>query len=162
MHKVTFLPEGRETEVKENSTLMEAAEKAGVYINSLCGGKGVCGRCRVQVTGGNVRADKNSISFLSKEEIKEGYVLACRTKVNGNMEVHIPPESRLEEEQILIEEAVVDYSMPEDIFVPKVPSDPMSLFEPLVQKIYMGMKEPTGEDNVTDIDRIVRELRRKR
>ena len=161
IYRVTFLPDGKEVEVEENTTLMEAAEKAGVYINSLCGGKGVCGKCRVQVTDGRVLADKHSIGFLSKEELKEGYVLACQTRVDSDMEVVIPPESRLEAEQILMEGTVVDYSQPEKVFVSKVPSDPLSLFEPLVQKIYLELKEPTSEDNMADIDRIMRELKKK-
>ena len=137
MYKVGFLPEGKEIEVAEGTTLMEAAEKAGVYINNLCGGKGVCGRCRVQITNGRIRADKHSISFLTKGEIEEGYALACQTKVDGDMEVLIPPESRLEDAQILMEKTAVDYSQPEKVLVPKVSSDPMSLFEPLSQKIYL-------------------------
>lgn len=161
MHKVTFLTEGREIEVEENTTLMEAAEKAEVYINTLCGGEGACGRCRIQVTGGKVRADKHSISFLSKEELKEGYVLACQTEVNSDMEVVIPPESRLEAEQIVMEGGVVDYSQPEKVFVSRVPTDPLSLFEPLAQKIYLELKEPSKEDNIADSDRVIRELRRK-
>jgi uncharacterized 2Fe-2S/4Fe-4S cluster protein (DUF4445 family) len=161
MFKVTFLPDEKEIEVDSGSTLMEAAEKAGVYINSLCGGKGVCGRCRVQVTDGKMRADKHSIGFLSKEEIKEGYVLACQTKVNAPLEVVIPPESRLEQEQILMEGPSVDYSQPEKVFVRKIFRDPMSLFEPIVQKIYLDLKTPSPEDNMADIDRIVRGLRQK-
>jgi len=161
MYTVNFLPEGKRIEVEAGTTLMEAAEKAGVYINSLCGGKGVCGRCRVQVIDGNVRADKNSISFLSGDEIKEGYVLACQTKVQSDMEVVIPPESRLEEEQILMESTVVDYSQPEKVSVTRIPSDPMSLFEPIAQKIFLQLKAPTPEDNISDIDRVIRELRKK-
>ena len=161
MHKVTFLPDGKEVEAEAGITLMQAAEKAGVYINSLCGGKGVCGKCRVQVINGKVLADKHSIGFLSKEELNEGFVLACQTKVTGNMEVVIPPESRLEEEQIMTQGAVVNYSQPEKVFVAKLPSDPLSLFEPLVQKIYLELKEPSGEDNIADIDRIMRELKRR-
>jgi uncharacterized 2Fe-2S/4Fe-4S cluster protein (DUF4445 family) len=160
-YRVTFLPEGKEVEVEENITLMQAAEKAGVYINALCGGKGVCGKCRVQVTDGKVLADKHSIGFLSKEELMEGYVLACQTKVSSDMEVVIPPESRLEAEQILMEGTVVDYSQPAKVFVSKVPSDPLSLFEPLVQKIYLELKEPSSEDNIADSDRVIRELRKK-
>lgn len=161
MHKVTFLPDGKEVEAEAGITLMQAAEKAGVYINSLCGGKGVCGKCRVQVTNGKVLADKHSIGFLSKEELNEGFVLACQTKVTSDMEVVIPPESRLEEEQIMTQGAVVNYSQPEKVFVAKLPSDPLSLFEPLVQKIYLELKEPSGEDNIADIDRIMRELKRR-
>ncbi|MBW1797610.1 MAG: DUF4445 domain-containing protein, partial [Deltaproteobacteria bacterium] len=125
------------------------------------GGKGVCGKCRVQIADGKVRADKNSISFLSKDEIKEGYVLACQAKVNIDMEVIVPPESRLEAEQILMEQPVVDYSQPEKVAVAKIPSDPMTLFEPLVQKVYMELQEPSQEDNISDIERIIRELRKR-
>ena len=160
-YKVTFLPDQKASDVESGSTIMEAAEKAGVYINSLCGGKGVCGKCRVQVKDGKVRADKNSISFLSKEEVREGYVLACQAKVDEDIEVVIPPESRLEAEQILMEQPVVDYSQPEKVSVPRIPSDPMTLFEPLVQKICLKLKEPTQDDNIGDIERIIRELRKK-
>lgn len=159
--KVIFLPEGNEAEVDNNTTIMEAAESAGAFINSLCGGKGVCGRCRVQVSNGKIMADKDSISFLSKEEIREGFVLACQTKIHSDMEIVIPPESRLEAEQILMERPVVDYSPPEKIAVTKIASDPLTLFEPLVRKLYLELKEPSKEDNISDIDRIIRELRRK-
>jgi uncharacterized 2Fe-2S/4Fe-4S cluster protein (DUF4445 family) len=161
IYNVTFLPDGKEVEVEAGITLMQAAEKAGAYINSLCGGKGVCGKCRVQVTNGKVLADKHSIGFLSKEELNEGFVLACQTKVTSDMQVLIPPESRLEEEQIMTQGAVVNYSQPEKVFVAKLPSDPLSLFEPLVQKIYLELKEPTSEDNIADSDRIMRELKKK-
>ena len=159
-YKVTFLPDGETVEVEGGATIMEAAQKADVYINSLCGGKGVCGKCRVQIANGKVRADKNSISFLSKEEVREGYALACQAKVDEDIEVVIPPESRLEAEQILMEQPVVDYSQPEKVSVARIPSDPMTLFEPLVQKKYLELKEPTQEDNIGDIERIIRELRK--
>ena len=42
-YKVTFLPDRKEVEVAGDITLIEAAEEAGVYINSLCGGQGLCG-----------------------------------------------------------------------------------------------------------------------
>jgi uncharacterized 2Fe-2S/4Fe-4S cluster protein (DUF4445 family) len=121
----------------------------------------VCGKCRVQIADGEVRADKHSIGFLSKEEVKEGYVLACQNKVNDNLKVVIPPESRLEAEQIMMEVAAVDYSPPEKIVVRKIASDPMSLFEPLVKKVYLELQEPSSEDNIGDIDRIIRELRKR-
>ncbi len=160
-YEVRFLPDEKTVEVETGTALMKAAEKAGVHINNLCGGEGVCGTCRVKVINGKIRADKHSISLLSKEEITEGYVLACQTKVNSNMEVLIPPESRMEEAQILIEHMPVDYSEPEKISLRRVPADPMTLYEPLSQKIYLELTEPSLEDNVSDMDRIVRELRRK-
>jgi uncharacterized 2Fe-2S/4Fe-4S cluster protein (DUF4445 family) len=160
-YRITFLPEGKTVDVEAGTTLMKAAEQAGVYINTLCGGKGVCGRCRVQVTNGKIRADKHSISLLSKEEILQGYVLACQAKVDSDLEILIPPESRLEEAQILLDHNPVDYSSPEKISLHRVPSDPMTLYEPLTQKIYLELQAPSLEDNVSDMDRIIRELRKK-
>lgn len=171
-YKVTFLPDRNELEVDEGITLFEAAEKAGVYLNSLCGGEGVCGKCRVQVIKGNVKADENSIVFFSRDEIQKGYVLACQTRVNDNLEVAIPPESRLEEEQILAESRLeaqktwrettpVTYSEPDWISLHKTPSDPVSLFEPLVKKIYLELPAPSVDDNIPDTGRIIREIRKK-
>ncbi len=171
-YKVTFLPDQKEVEVDEGTTLFEAAEAAGVYLNSLCGGEGVCGKCRVQITRGNVEVDNNSIAFFTKEEIRTGYVLACQTRVKDNLEVIIPPESRLEEEQILSEShleeqrvwretAPITYSEPDRISLHKRHDDPASLFKPLVSKIYLELPEPTIDDNIPDTGRITRELRKK-
>ena len=160
-YKVTFLPDEKEVEVKDGTTLLQAAEKAGIYINSLCGGEGLCGECRLQIVSGNAKPDKHTIGFLSKDEIQNGYVLACQTKVEDNLEVMIPAKSRMEEERIITEGARLTYSEPEKIVLHKRPYDPASFFEPLVSKVYLELPEPTLEDNASDIDRIVRELRKK-
>jgi uncharacterized 2Fe-2S/4Fe-4S cluster protein (DUF4445 family) len=159
-------------EVDEGALLLEAAEKAGVYLNSLCGGEGVCGKCRVQIVKGNAKVNGHSIAFFTKEEIEKGYVLACQTPVKEDLEVLIPPESRLEEEQILgdsrenkqktwRESPPIHYSEPDWVSLHKRPSDPASLFEPLTNKIYLELPRPTIDDNIPDTGRIVRELRKK-
>jgi uncharacterized 2Fe-2S/4Fe-4S cluster protein (DUF4445 family) len=149
--KVTFLPEGKDIEVEENTTVMQAAAKAGVYINTICGGKGVCGKCRVQVIAGKVKPGKQDLAVLTKEQIEDSYVLACQAEVRDNLEVVIPPESRLEAEQILLT----------DSFTSEAASVEGAQFEALVQKIYMELQEPSPEDNIGDSDRIIRELKRK-
>ena len=170
--KVTFLPDQKEVEVEEGVTLFRAAEQAGVYLNSLCGGEGVCGKCRVRITKGKARADKHSIVFFSKEEIQNGYALACQTQVKDDLEVVIPPESRLEEEQILTgshlrEQSTwsgtcpITYSEPDWVSLAKRPHDPASLFEPLVSKVSLELPEPSIDDNIPDTARIVREFRKK-
>jgi len=172
MKRVTFLPDQKEVEVDEGVTLFKAAEQAGVYLNSLCGGEGVCGKCRVQVSKGKAKADKHSITFFSKEEIQNGYVLACQTQVKDDLEVVIPPESRLEEEQILTgshlkEQSTwrgtspITYSEPDWVSLARRPNDPASLFQPLVSKVYLELPEPSVDDNIPDTARIVRELRKK-
>jgi uncharacterized 2Fe-2S/4Fe-4S cluster protein (DUF4445 family) len=160
-YQVKFLPSETTIEVEPGTDVMQAAENAGVHINNLCGGKGICGKCRVKIAGGQIRADSNSISLLSKEEIAEGYVLACRMKIDSDMEILIPPESRLDEAQILLDAMPVDYSEPEMMDLRRESAGLMGAHEPLVEKIYLEVTAPTLQDNVSDIDRIVRELRRR-
>ena len=160
-YKVTFLPERKEVEVVEGTTLLEAAEKAGVYINSVCGGEGLCGECRLQVVSGNAKADKHAIGFFSAEEIVNGYVLACQTKIKDNLEVLIPAKSRLEMEKIITGDVPITYCEPGKVSLHRMPCDPASMFEPLVTKVYLQLPQPTLDDNIADIDRITRELRKK-
>ena len=160
-YKVTFLPDQKEIEVEGDATLLQAAEMGAIHINSLCGGEGLCGQCRLQVISGNAKVDKHAIGFFSKEEIQSGYVLACQTKIEDNLKVMIPPKSRLEEEQIVSEGTPVKYGEPEQISLHKRPCDPASFFEPLTSKVYLELPEPTLDDNISDIDRIIRELGKK-
>jgi uncharacterized 2Fe-2S/4Fe-4S cluster protein (DUF4445 family) len=159
-YSVTFLPDNKQVEVDSNSTLLTAAAKAGVIINSLCGGDGLCGECRLQVISGKAMADKNAISFFSKDEIEHGFVLACRTKVEDNLVVLIPPKSRLEQEKILLEGTAVTYSEPEKLVLHRSSRQPAFSFDPLVKKVYLDLPVPTLEDNISDIDRITRELQK--
>ncbi|PIQ46528.1 MAG: hypothetical protein COW04_01660 [Deltaproteobacteria bacterium CG12_big_fil_rev_8_21_14_0_65_43_10] len=114
-HTVVFQPGGVKVEVTTGTTLLEAATKAGVYVNSLCGGEGVCGKCRIQISHGVAPPNARSISFLSREEIQDGFLLACQTEIRDNLEVWVPPESRLEKEQILTTESMVCYDVPQGI-----------------------------------------------
>jgi uncharacterized 2Fe-2S/4Fe-4S cluster protein (DUF4445 family) len=159
-YRVRFMPDEKEVEVNEGVTLLEAAELAGVYVDSICGGQGLCGQCRLQVVRGNARADKNSLGFFSADEIRRGYVLACQTKVEEDLEVVVPTKSRLEMEKI-ITEGLPTYSEPGKVTLCKLPHDPMSMFNPLVAKLYLELPEPTIDDNISDIDRVTRELKKR-
>ena len=160
-YKVVFLPENKEIEVDEGTTLLTAAEKAGIFINSLCGGEGLCGECRLQLIKGNVKASKHDIGFFSGEEIKDGYFLTCQARVEDNLEVLVPAKSRLEMEKIVTEGTTTIYSEPGKLSLRKIPHDPASLFEPLVSKVYLELSAPTLNDNISDVDRITRELKQK-
>jgi len=172
-YKVTFLPDNKTVTVEAGTTLLKAAENADVYINSLCGGEGLCGECRLQIISGNAKADKIAIGFFSSNEIKDGFVLACQTKVNDNLEVMVPARSRIEMEKIITEgvqvpapsgtspEIGINYSEPTHVNLHKLPRDPALVDHPLVMKVFLELTEPTLTDNISDIDRVIRELRRK-
>ncbi len=160
-HKVLFQPVGAKLEVSSGTSLLEAAAEAGVYINSLCGGEGVCGKCRVQITRGEAKPTSHSIRFLSREEISTGFVLACQTEVEEDLQVWVPPEARLEEEQILTTENMVCYETPQDLHLGDTLDVPSLLYMPLTQKLYLSLPEPSLTDNISDLDRIYREIRKK-
>lgn len=73
-------------EVGLDLTLNEAAAEAGVNISKACG-LGICGACRVKVIHGEY--DMNHNGGISEEEIEEGYVLSCCTRVKSDIEIEI-------------------------------------------------------------------------
>ena len=160
-HQVKFFPYERSVTVEEGTTIAEAAQMGDVFINNLCGGEGVCGECRVQVLKGEARADEESFGFFSQQERDEGFVLACQTKIHGDLEVEIPPESRIEGEQIITGETAEGAGKESETVSTRAPEAALSPFKPLVRKIYLELPPPTLDDNITDRERVSRELRRK-
>jgi len=156
---IKFLPENREIEVEAGSTILQASENAGVFINNLCGGEGLCGECRVQIVQGNAKPDKYTLGFLSAEEIKKGYVLACQTAVQDNLVVMIPEKSRSAPDKILMGGTTVSYGKPEKVALVDR-NESLVILDPIVKKIFLKLPEPTLQDNISDIDRVTRELSR--
>ncbi len=89
-YTVRFLPDETELQVDQGTTILTAANEAGVFINCLCGGDGVCGRCDVIVREG--RAVGGSTEFFTREEIRQGHNLACEARVESDLVVEVPPE----------------------------------------------------------------------
>jgi uncharacterized 2Fe-2S/4Fe-4S cluster protein (DUF4445 family) len=108
----------------------------------------------VIVRQGNVTAQPTSL--LTREEIRRGYVLACQTKVTDDVEVEIPPESRAEAAQILID---VDAQRFRALYpvagaIEVHPS-------PLTRKLCLKLPRPTLDDSLSDQSRLFREIRRR-
>jgi len=100
MPRVTFHPDSRAAEVRRGERLLAAAWKAGVGIKSVCGGRGKCGSCLVEVDAAATAAD--ALTPLSAEERAllppggeaRGYRLACLCDVRGDLALSVPPESQ--------------------------------------------------------------------
>lgn len=154
MPKVKFCLDGesKKIEVKTGITLLEAAAKAEIRLNSICGGDGICAGCKVKVTKGEVKAEPTIL--LSREEVQKGYVLACQTKVIEQLEVEVPPESRAEEGQILIDEDA-------QRFKALTAGEEFYKHEPLVKKRFFQLPSPNLQDNLADHQRLYREIRRE-
>ncbi len=164
--KIIFYPWKKEVTVPSGTDLLTAAIRAGVHIYNSCGGEGVCGRCKVIVRKGEVITEPTG--RLSVEERKKGYVLACRTTCKGRMEIEVPAESRLEGLEILTEEAKAKrlvglYTPAEEVEKgPEAALERVFTHGPLSTKLYMELSPPTLEDNVGDLERVYREIRKGR
>jgi len=153
--KVTFLPSEKTAEVEKGETLLEAAKQANVFINSICGGDGICGKCRLIVKEGEV--DSPPTTLLDRNEIRRGYVLACQAGVQSDLTVKVPPESAVAAEEKELDEISIRYR---DIGPGRIQKVTFK-HDPMVKKIHFQIPSPTLDDNLSDLDRIYREIRKK-
>jgi uncharacterized 2Fe-2S/4Fe-4S cluster protein (DUF4445 family) len=149
---VTFTPEGRSATVAPGDTILKAAEAAGVFVNSICGGDGLCGKCRVVVREGSVSSRPTAL--LDRDEIRAGYVLACETQVLGDLVVGIPEESRLTGRTAFTAEETLRFG--------KASSQRGGVkeyaFAPLSRKLFLALPAPSLDDNLGDLERVYREI----
>lgn len=105
-HQLIFMPSGRRGKVDEGTAVLDAARQLGVQIESICGGRLTCNKCRIQVEAGNFA--KHGIishpSHLSPMSEDEAYLLrklnsldcrlSCQAQVLGDALIFVPEESR--------------------------------------------------------------------
>ena len=160
--KVTFLPDNKTVEVAKDTTILAAAISAGVYINSACGGDGVCGRCKVIVKIGKVLTQPTGI--ISLDERKKGLHLACLTTVHSDLEVEVPPESGLSLEGLTPEQmhkiTKGIYEKSEEVQTQKALVDGIFKHSPFTSKIYLEMPAPNLNDKISDLERLTRQIKR--
>jgi uncharacterized 2Fe-2S/4Fe-4S cluster protein (DUF4445 family) len=144
---VRFEPSGLKTEVPAGVILLDAARQAGVYLTSICGGDGYCGKCKVIIDEGQFRSTPTTL--LTPEETRENVVLACQTKVLSDMIVTVPKSHILETSQILMDSDAHRFSeLAGDI------KAGVFKFDPLVRKLCVEMSPPTVHDHTADHERL--------
>ncbi len=155
-YTITFLPEGKTIPAARGKSLLEAAKAAGIPINNICGGEGVCGKCRVTVKSGKVTAQPTM--FLTRREIQRGEALACQTYVDGDAVVEVPLESRLGGVPQLASADAVRFGR----VMPSAEGGPAPFaYRPLSMKLALQLPPPTIEDNISDAERLYRAIRQQ-
>ena len=106
---VVFQPSGRQGHIAEGTSLPEAARQLGVDVDSICGGRQTCGKCKVLIESGAFakHAIESAPDHVTPAEAAEhayfarhggaqgnGTRLACAACVMGDVLVTVPPESR--------------------------------------------------------------------
>lgn len=145
-YRVVFLPSNRTVMVKEGASLLESAVAAGIVITSICGGDGICGRCKMAIKKGNVKSEVSSL--LSRDEIRAGIVLACQAYVHSDLVVEIPEETRAGD-RLEIDKDAYRFRA----FHPGIKTKKFEI-SPLVQRFFVKLGSPTLVDNLADSQRL--------
>lgn len=137
--QITFLPQNLITHAPEGTTVFNAANWAGLAIDSTCGGRGTCGKCKVRLLQGTNATTEVDRRFLSGAELAEGWRLSCRAPVHGECVAEVP---RL---MTSPKAALLGYGR-------------HVVLDPNVNKVYLQLTEPTLEDQQSDLARVLAAL----
>ncbi len=148
-HVVRFDTASQAVSVPTGTLLIEAAQRAGVEIAQPCGGQGRCGRCAVQVTDGAVR--RRSTLRLSPLDVEQGYALACQSVVEGNLQVVVPPQEKIER-RLTTDRTVAEVTVPAGY-------DPIT--SQTLRRVALTLPPPTMDDQTDDWSRLQIALRQQ-
>ena len=153
--KVIFQPSGRRGEVPKGITIIEASRLLGADIEALCGESKVCGKCRVLIEEGlfekyGIESRPSHVSpwqaveeekFINAEDRRAGYRLGCAAKIEGDLLIFVPEESRAGK-QVVSKAA-------RDIYIEH---------NPAVKLYYIEVEAPSFQEPTGDFERICTEL----
>ena len=144
MVKITFLPDKKNINVNKETTILEALESVGINIDTPCGGKGICGKCKVLVVEGITTASSIEKKFLSEEEMGKGFRLACQTKLFKDAIIEIPLEIKLDFEKVYSTNLKGDINHIKNNFA----------IDSNLKKVFLDLRKPSLDDQRSDWQRI--------
>ncbi len=147
---VVFTPSGRRGRFAEGTSLLDAARSLGVDLDSVCGGRGICGRCQVVPMAGEfakhgiTSSPDHLIAFTEPEEryrVRDGLSadrrLGCHACLSGDLVIDVPPESQLHR-QVVRKEA---------------DAHPIEV-DPVARLHYVEVRQPDMADPSGDLQRL--------
>ncbi len=112
--QVVFTPSGKRGTFEVGTSILDAARKLGVDLDTVCGGRGLCGRCQILCSEGdfskhNIVSSADSLGESTKVEARyqringdfpTGRRLGCQAKILGDLVVDVPPESQVHKQVV--------------------------------------------------------------
>jgi len=142
---IDFEPVGRRGKCQKNESLLTCARQLGVGINSICGGKGTCHSCKVQVISGSVSKPRpNEREIFTSQELKEGWRLACQAYPTSDCKITVPAESMTTPQRVQVEGLEVKVAL-----------------EPSVRVYLLQLSAPSLKAPQADDDRLLEALNRQ-
>ncbi|MEL0302520.1 MAG: ASKHA domain-containing protein [Rhodobiaceae bacterium] len=152
--KIVFTPSGRQGHVPAGTTVLQAARTLGVDIDSVCGGRALCGRCQVDVGTGEfakhgIASGPDSLCgvtavetrYADKKGLAEGRRLSCQSTLLKDVVIDVPPESQVHNQ-----------------LVRKAADDRQIEMDPIIRLCLVEVREPDMHEPSGDLRRLVEAL----
>ena len=154
---VIFMPSGKRGIVQHGTSILDAARQLDVDIDSVCGGRAMCGKCQVQPTFGEFskhqiisaqnnlsKPSKAELRYITKRGIKSERRLSCNTQIIGDVLIDIPEESQVNRQVI------------------RKKAEPYEIeIDPAVKLFYVQVEEPNMHEPSGDFERLSRSLQER-
>ena len=154
---VVFTPSGKRGRFPVGTPLLQAARSLGVDVDSVCGGRAICGRCQVLVMEGDfpkhgVSSHAGNLSpvsaaeqsFAERRPLPDGHRLSCSALIRGDLVIDVPPGSQVHRQVV---RKAAD-------------ARPITL-NPLVHLHYVEVRQPDMQDPAGDLQRLLEALHRE-
>ncbi|WP_368412741.1 ASKHA domain-containing protein [Dongia sp.] len=152
---LVFMPSGKRGSFQKGTPILTAARQLGVDIDSVCGGRGICGRCQVVVSEGEfaklgVTSDAHHLSDFSSTEqryadkrgMKPGRRLSCSAQLLGDLVIDVPADSQVHKQVVRKRAEMRDITL-----------------DPVIRLHYVEVQEPDMHDPTGDLQRLEKALK---
>jgi uncharacterized 2Fe-2S/4Fe-4S cluster protein (DUF4445 family) len=147
---IVFTPSGKRGRFPLGTPVLQAARALGVDIDSVCGGRAICGRCQVAPSIGDFakhgitsRAEhlgpvtKVEVRYDEKRGLKAGRRLSCQTLIQGDCVIDVPAESQVHKQVVRKRAEVRDIKL-----------------DPVTKLYYIVVEEPDMHHPSSDLERV--------
>ena len=171
---VAFMPSGRRGRFPVGTPLLDCARQLGVDIDSVCGGRGICGRCQVVVAEGEfAKHGINSVAehvsprgepenrFDSRKGLAAERRLSCHALLWGDIVIDVPSDSQVHKQVVRKRAEVRDIKMDPAIRLHYCVVEEPDMHNPLgdFERLSLALADQWGLDNLEEIDiRVLRSL----
>ncbi len=152
---VVFTPSGKRGRFPLGTSVLDAARALGVDLDSVCGGRGLCGRCQVEAGAGHFAkfgiesapehlspTGEKEARYAARRTLADGRRLGCSAHVQGDLVIDVPPESQVHKQVVRKRAEVRDFTI-----------------DPAIRLHYVEVAEPDMDNPRGDFERLTDALR---
>ncbi len=151
---IAFSPSGKRGYFPFGTSVLQAAWKLGVDIDSICGGRARCGRCQVEAVEGSfakegIVSSADHLSDMGEDEqrcrqrgrLSTGHRLSCQAKILGDVRIDVPAGSQVHQQVVRKDFEAHDIEL-----------------DPVVHLYFTEVREPNLHSPQGDLQRLLQSL----